>query len=129
MTTPATNSPICPRLRCGGPLVTYDAHGESLDRDVLRCAACGQQTLGTPDQVAQARAADAAHEADLLRPAAAREPEDVAPRLYRAFADARNWTDADGMKMNPWSRLMDGERRCWAAVAREAAQTFRETTC
>ncbi len=48
-------------------------------------------------------------------------PEEMAPRLYTAFAKARDWRDPAGYEMQPWSRLMDRERACWVAVAREAA--------
>lgn len=72
MTTPATNSPTCPRDRCGGPLVTYEAEQESpVPAGLLRCAGCGRYSEVTPEQRAQAEAADAAYEAD----AAEREVE------------------------------------------------------
>jgi hypothetical protein len=65
MTTPATNSPTCPRDRCGGPLVTYEAEQESLvPAGLLRCAGCGRYSEATPEQRAQAEAADAAWKAE-----------------------------------------------------------------
>lgn len=68
MTTPATNSPTCPRDRCGGPLVTYEAEQESpVPAGLLRCAGCGRYSEATPEQRAQAEAADAAYEAEQTR--------------------------------------------------------------
>lgn len=65
MTTPATNSPTCPRDRCGGPLVTYEAEQESpVPADLLRCAGCGRYSDATPEMRAQAEAADAAWAAE-----------------------------------------------------------------
>lgn len=61
MTTPATDSPTCPRERCGGPLVTYEAESEAaVPAGLLRCAGCGRYSDATPEMRAQAEAADAA---------------------------------------------------------------------
>lgn len=70
MPNPATNSPTCPRDRCGGPLVTYEAEQESpVPEGLLRCAGCGRYSEVTLEQRAQAEAADAAwvakHEAEV----------------------------------------------------------------
>lgn len=53
-------------------------------------------------------------------------PEEMAPRLYAAFAKARDWRDPAGFEMPPWSRTMDKERACWVAAAREAAVKYEQ---
>jgi hypothetical protein len=90
MTTPATNSPTCPRDRCGGPLVTYEAEQESqVPAGLLRCAGCGRYSEATPEQLAQAEAADAAWAAE-QQASEERIKRELAPFLGRLnTADVR----------------------------------------
>ncbi len=86
MTTPATDSPTCPRARCGGPLVTYEVEQESpVPEGLLRCAGCGRYSEATPEQRAQAAAADAAYEAEQTR----LRHEDASQRGGRGCAHSR----------------------------------------
>lgn len=54
----------CPRCACGGPMVTYSLRDPAMR---LRCCACGVESVGEDDDVEQAKAADAAWEAEHQR--------------------------------------------------------------